>query len=91
MKYDDRAAYFAIQPYYDMLRQTLPEAERGPCWHDMPKVASPNSYVHWCTYADRLDNMVDMAESYGVQAPMRWLAGDWLIEIGTVNDERDMP
>ena len=87
--HDSAAAWHICQPYYDMLRMLIPAADRGPVWECLPK---PDHWglmtdrQRWRHYADTLDNMQSLAESYGANLPMRWLAADWLIECGTLSE-----
>ena len=88
MTYDSAAAWRICQPYYDMLRMRIPAEDRGPDWEDMPKPAHwarMTQEQRWRHYADAVDSMADLAESYGVDLPMPYLAADWLIDCGTVD------
>ena len=86
--YDSSAAWHICQPYYDMLRMLIPEADRGPAWEYLPKPAywgCMTDEQRWRHYSDAMDGMMCLAESYGVNLPMSWPADDWLIDCSTVN------
>lgn len=90
--YNSAAAWHICQPYYDMLRMWVPAEERGPAWEDLPRLAKRGSMTaeqRWRHYADAMDDMKSLAESYGIHLPMPYLAADWLIDCGTVRQLSD--